>query len=245
MEQIQQRDKDLLKICFEQKFLNKQQIREWVSIRGGLNKSESAERIARRRLNQLKALGLIETQQHQLSKKEYVNVTATGVRYLIDLGLIPENAKHAEVDAHTINHDSMVTNIRLCCMKHHLFEAWQSDRCLKLQDKNQIPDAVVSFFAPKQNKTVFAAIEVELTVKQRDRLKTVFKSYDKSDYQLVLYFMESESQIFFYQDLSENICSKVFYCTVNNFLETGMLSQWINRHDSFFTHQFAVTKGAA
>ncbi|HWU44598.1 MAG TPA: hypothetical protein VN132_14200, partial [Bdellovibrio sp.] len=87
-----------------------------------------------------------------------------------------------------INHDLMLTKLRLRLEEYGLSRAWISEHVLRKKiaasqspktfRRMNVPDGLMGFETPHGNKVSYA-IELELTAKSQKRYREIFKQYEK------------------------------------------------------------------
>lgn len=178
--QLQERDRRVLELCYEQQFLTLDQVSRFFF--GGYIGNAS------RRMSSLRSLGLLRTQSVLTlgGKVEILRVTARG-RTEARKGskyLIPQVR---QVGFSTLSHDAMVIDTRVRLQS--LWEAtWIPERVLKHEKLAQVPDGVLVFQSGKK-----VAVEVENSLKGKARYQRIWKAYqDGPSLALVLYVVASE-----------------------------------------------------
>jgi len=230
------RDNELLKFCYEQKFMLKKQIDSWFWLNGEFGNIESSKRVARRAILRLLDYGLLSGSSDRVfGKSKIYEVTKLGIRQLSDKGILPDYCSYAQKDNSTLYHDSLVTNTRLACKHLGLFNKWSSERILKSKNTEITPDASVTLCS--KNKKLTIAIEVEITQKSKKRLRDIFYKYQTSHYDLVLYFVSDQSLLSSLKKLATEYTPKIFFCIIDDFFNQQLNSEWVNQHDSFKTSQ--------
>lgn len=100
----------------------------------------------------------------------------------------------------SIEHDVLLSQVRLSLLKAGLGENWRSEESLKRQtyrhsrmyqpERAVIPDGL--FTAPRKNTYVSIALELELTAKKKERYRKIFSTYAlKSNIWLIWYLVEN------------------------------------------------------
>lgn len=234
---LMDRDLKLLKFCYEQKFLLRRQVDEWFILNSGLKNRASCLRVARRQIGRLKQLGLLECVEVSTVHSRCYNVTSKGAKILIDHGKLPDFCRYFSLDQSTLNHDSLVTDVRFFCQKLGLFQNWIPDRFLKIERHKISPDAEAIFYSQRQNKNLTAAIEVEVTQKSKKRLRNIFYKYKTRPYNLVLYFVPDTGLLNSLKKLAGEYTPKIFFCVMDDFFTNQLEALWVNQTDSFVTSQ--------
>lgn len=169
--ELQQRDKDILRCCYEQQFLVYEQIERFFS------KSN-----ANRRIVKLKRAGLIYSDKTTaLLKQHLIRLTETGkaIARAESPFDVPQSKK---VDLATLTHDRIVTDVRL--RLRELWDGvWVPERSLKDQ-YTRIPDGLFQFTATATT----IAVEIENSIKGRGRFAAIMNEWARTDsIELVLY----------------------------------------------------------
>ena len=180
MIQIQGRDLEILRLCYEQQFLLSQQIESYFF-------ETKTPQNARRRLRELEAAGLIIRSTLQLStQKALIRLSAKGLKFIEGSHpfLVPQVKK---VDLRTFHHDAHVTEVRLRLLQ--FWEGiWIPERALKSEDFPQIPDGVIELTSGKR-----VAVEVENSVKGIKRFHRNLERWLKVEVNLILFVPTSSS----------------------------------------------------
>jgi len=154
---IQERDRGLLRCCYEQQFLLMEQVARYFF--GGGNRSASY-----RRIKKLESGGLLRRERHSvLGGREIIRLTRQGIELAQTLSpaLVPQLGK---VPLATLAHDALVASVRLR-LEELWTGTWVSERALKPESFEQVPDGLFIFPSGKK-----VAVEVETSPKGKARL---------------------------------------------------------------------------
>lgn len=177
--QLQKRDIEILRCCYEQQFMLYEQIARFYF-------RDAVPRLARRRIYRLKQAGLLcREQQQRLAMQQILRVTETGKRIARSVSPfdVPQSRK---VDLATLTHDRIVTDVRL--RLHELWDGvWVPERALK-DRYERIPDGLFQFDGT--GRTI--AVEIENSTKGQARFKSIMNEWARTEgVQLVLYIATS------------------------------------------------------
>lgn len=194
---LQKRDREILRLCYEQQFLFTDHVL-------GLFKNRSY-RECRRRIAELRQAGFLrEELASVLGRRPVLRLTQLGTQAAIEGGgsLVPQTKR---LQPATLLHDAYVTGVRV-----RLEEFWPSarfipERAIKKSEYRQIPDGIFTFPSGRG-----VAIEVENSDKGRTRFIQLMERWrDVGQIILVLYVATSDS----------------LYQTVQRYLEAGPKDQ--------------------
>jgi hypothetical protein len=176
---LQPRDFVILKLCYEQQFLTIEHLAPFF-------KNESKQQVLRR-LRELREAGFIETRQMWHNEcRLIVRLSKQGLR------LTKARAEHdvpysRSVDAVTLEHDALVTSVRLRLAQSWDF-TWLPERALK-DRYSVVPDGVVSF-----SGGISFAVEVEHSIKGASRRLALLEKWERvGGISLVLYVATSQT----------------------------------------------------
>ncbi len=172
--QLQKRDREIMRLCYEQQFLLSEQVLRFffykVGVRNGFQ-----------RLQELSQFGLIRwLKEPMLDKKRLIRLTRKGLRAITE-DIIIEVPHVRKPDVRTLRHDSIVTSVRLR-LQELWTGSWIPERVIKKEDFPRIPDGLFIFPSGKK-----VAVEVENTPKSRARFLSILEDWRKIDVKLVLY----------------------------------------------------------
>jgi len=188
MIQIQERDKKILKICYEQKCLSSEQVLE--GIFRGVHRSEGY-----RRIQELEQAGFLKR----------IRPLGFGKQTVIQLTALGEGLARAEspydvprlrrLNLNTLVHDLLVNRVRM-----RLEELWDGQWVPEVELKRtrssafepqQIPDGIFVWPSAKA-----IAIEVENSLKTLDRYRQIIRAYDKDDEIICLLYVAATDAIY-------------------------------------------------
>ncbi len=152
---LQDRDRRILKLCYEQQFLLTEHVEKFFP--------NASYRACRMRVQELvKGNFLFEELTSTLGRKPIYRTTRTGAGVALESGATPHTPVR-NLQLATLVHDSIVTSVR-----QRLEECWDAhfvcERAIKGKEYRQIPDGLFFF---KSGKGI--AIEVENSDKGRSR----------------------------------------------------------------------------
>lgn len=179
---IQERDKRILELCYEQQFLTLRQIKRFFF-------SNCAPQNARKRVLELQEAGFLKREFNPvLGTKSLVRLDRLGVE-LIESQQPNRLNQNRIIRVGTLLHDELVTSVRL-----RLAERWNAkfvpERFIKKSGLPQIPDGL--FYFPSGNAI---AIEIENSDKGRTRFLTLLERWrDLQDIIFVL-FVASRTEL--------------------------------------------------
>lgn len=154
---IQERDRELLKCCYEQQFLMMEQVGRYY-FKGG-NRSA-----AYRRVQLLERAGFLRRECHAvLGGKAIIRLTKAGA----ELARTMSPADVSQVTTlpmATLTHDALVTSVRLR-LQEFWTGTWLPEKALRREEFEQVPDGVFVFSSGKK-----VAVEVENSPKGKSRL---------------------------------------------------------------------------
>lgn len=174
MVELQERDKTLLRICYEQQFITAADAAKYIF--------EDRYKVAWRRLASLR--------KAQLLKSELVHdrvlifrVTKLGQSAAEESGALPVPQLN-RVAPERVNHDRLVTLVRL-----RLAELWDAKFISEqaLEKEAELPDGVLEFASGKK-----IALEVEASLKGRTRFLKRLRYLGDKGYYLILYVASTE-----------------------------------------------------
>lgn len=220
---LSERDLELMLFCWDHGLVVRRQVRRWILNRFGMKSIGVSKTIQVRTLNYLRACGFIEEKKTGIAEcPEAISLTQKGVALLIENGLI-ENAtpkpNMGETDSPI--HNVMVTDVRLQFQSLIPESIWLSERHLRLNTMEAIPDGVLCYWSKVLKRFYRIAVEVELTQKSRTRYDKKFDDYSASDNNLVVYFYNNPSIAQTIHDSSRDRCQIVYTLNVSEFLTKG------------------------
>lgn len=174
---LQARDKDILRVCYEQQFMSSMQVQTYFF--GGSQCCTS------RRLIALSDAGFIRDipQAHGALGKLY-QLTGRGVQAAKEMVAVsvPQRRRFSIA---TMPHDLLVTDVRLR-LAQFWSGAWIPERAIRADEYEQIPDGLILFASGKK-----IAVEVENSIKSKRRYQQILPRWVGSNTLLVLYVATS------------------------------------------------------
>lgn len=217
---VSQRDYELLKFCFDQYFMSRKQIGQWLKLKSKISSEKSLDIITKRVMSFLLKTRLLGAQKAFVLKcQEVYCVTRDAFSLLMDCGMLPGFASYVGMDMEKINHDYAATDIRLAWEEIAKIESWTSDRLLRTDANDHTPDAEMSYYSARKNQSFTFAIEVELSQKSQERYNSKFKYYQSSPFSLVFYFVSNETLKKKILECSQGVTNKIFVCLIDDFLQ--------------------------
>jgi hypothetical protein len=217
------RDMRILMFCFEQYFLTREQIGQWLMVAYGLKNENAAKVVAIRIVQLLMGNKLIEKfYSSRLGRHAAFRVTKRGIRQLQEEKFIRTEPDVVKIGVENILHDQKVTEIRLAWEAIAQIEDWFPERQLKNGGKEQVPDAVMVAPWKPDGRMVRIGIEVELTQKSRIRYDEKFAEYKKGPYDFVFYFVSGKAIRNAVMELSYFRTDKVYVCLIDDFFKQGV-----------------------
>lgn len=180
---LQERDKEILRCCYEQQFLVHEQIERFFF--GSEN-----TRNARRRVAKLKRAGLLRSDiAGGILKQHLLRLTNTGAA--IGRGESPyEVPQSKKVDLLTLTHDRIVTDVRLR-LRELWNGTWVPERALK--DKYaRIPDGLFQF----EGSDVTVAVEIENSTKGYTRFVAIMNEWARTENVRVVLYVATGPKVF-------------------------------------------------
>ena len=172
MIRIEERDREIIKCCYEQHFITIDHINDFFY-------KNSNKRRAYERVQTLIKNGYFYKERSGYLNKSILRLTKKGVSYS-KVEFTPLFQKR-RIDSRHIIHDSLVTSIRLR-LKDFWDFTWIPERAIKDGQYIQVPDGLVVF---KSKKII--AIECENSIKSKRMYFDNFKKWKKSDILMVLF----------------------------------------------------------
>lgn len=177
--ELQPRDREILRCCYEQQFLMYEQIERFFSANN-----------ANRRILKLKQAGLLYSDKSAaLLKQHLLRLTPAGLS--IARGESPYDVPQSKkVDLLTLTHDRIVTDVRL--RLRELWDGiWIPERALK--DKyTRIPDGLFQF--DDTGKTV--AVEIENSTKGQARFLTIMNEWARAEGVHIVLYIATTKRVF-------------------------------------------------
>lgn len=153
--------------------------------------------------------------------KEGFIVTKLGFRWLYANGsILYEDMSLSTVDLAQIEHDLLITDLRLIFELMLPRSRWTSERFLRFEQGDQVPDGLLCYFDGHDRKYKTVAIEVELNQKSKIRYKKKIQDYIKDDsIDMVIYFVTKESVANIIHGYSYLHTDKIYVCYLDEFLK--------------------------
>jgi hypothetical protein len=171
---LQKRDREILKLCYEQQFILSEQVRRFFF--AGTNKATGLLR-----LKELEQAGLIRRlTRPTLNGKRLIRLTRLGLR-MIQKDIVIDVPQVHIPDVATLEHDAFVTSTRLRLLELWT-GSWLPERAIKREEFPRVPDGL--FIFPSGTK---AAIEVENSLKAKSRFMRLLEDWRHIDVKLVLF----------------------------------------------------------
>lgn len=182
---INERDMDLMRLCHEQRFLSLSQI-----ARTFWPESKNIYKRPLTRVNQLMGAGYLRAQKARIGQLTLYLVAARGLRCLKDENLARGLPLVKSVNWFTYEHDLWVTDVRLILEK--LGFEWIPERVLKGRN----PHTKKVFDGRARTDRHDFAIEVERTMKNRERYEKLFPSLCRRRIDgLILYIVKDQEML--------------------------------------------------
>ena len=241
---LTKRDLLLMRFCYEQYFLVREQFIKWLLEKHDFRDHFSTDPTMRRIIDLYKRLEVIKAVRSGFfdDYREIYVITEKGIATLKDKGLLPEYATNIELDEQKLKHDYMVTEVRLALEKVILHKSWVSDRFLRTENNQNIPDAEFSFFSQKAGRDLKISIEVEMTQKSRDRYIKRLSEHKKSHYDLLFYIVDQESIKRAVLEASKGVTRTVFVCLVDELLKKQQDTVLVSNDEKFILGEKFVTR---
>ena len=170
MVSLQDRDKRLLKLCYEQQFLLSDVVADHFF---------TTYKEATRRMRELTNGGYFESIPHPAhAQRRVYRLSKLGARLAADLSSVPENVQWSPV---FLEHDTAVTAVRLFLEKRW-DGLWIPERAIRGFNPGEVPDGL--FIFPDGSKV---AIEVENSLKGRARFEDRLLRWKDIKVKVVLY----------------------------------------------------------
>lgn len=172
MIRLQQRDREIIKVCYEQQFILTEHVSDHFF---GGNYLQ-----ALRRVIELRSADYLRPAGFKIGQKMAHVLGHQGMPVAESVSPL-RLTQYPAIDPKTIEHDAIVTDIRLRLSSIWDGE-WIPEKGIRSDDPTQIPDGIFLFENGKQ-----AAIEVENSLKGRTRFERRLKQWPASGVSVVLY----------------------------------------------------------
>ena len=161
---IQNRDREILRVCYEQQFLLFEHLEQFFF------KGKVRQKVYER-IKELEKIDLIQREQSiAFGRNRVIRLTQNGVG-LVRAGLPVAIPQFRKLNLQTLVHDAIVTSVRL-----RLAELWDGkwipEGLLKKKEYLQIPDGIVAFTSGKK-----IAIEIENSLKGKTRFQELMNTW--------------------------------------------------------------------
>ena len=180
---LTQRDLELLKLCFEQRFLLVEHVIQFFP-----EKWKKAS--ASRRIKQLSDAGLIRTLRvPQLGNFLLIRITELGLVHVEHL-VFGTKDRIPSISPWTIHHDAFLTSVRLVLMEKYPHSIWEPETALEGDQSEYtfIPDGIIRF-----SKTDAIMVEAECTIKKQKDYRDRLNYWDnQNDISKILYVARNE-----------------------------------------------------
>ena len=186
--ELQRRDLKILKFCLEQKFATLLQIGKMF-----YQESKNIYHRPAKRVCQLVNEGLLRAEHLGVCKKTLYLTTREGVRLLKEKQMDSGLGALKSIDIRTLEHDEMVTDVRIILDLLMGWADWKSERVLKQESgKRKVPDGTC------QGRDQSYMIEVERTLKRKSYYEDVlFEACRRDDFSgyLIFYIMGNDADL--------------------------------------------------
>ena len=211
--EIQERDKKILKLCYEQNFLLSEHISDHFF--------QSDSKLAARRIKKLQESGYIRYGAHPFDRKRNL-IRISRLGKMIASSMSPIEFPYCNaISKYTLAHAALVTSVRLRLEK--IWDGvWIPEMALKQLDTVEVPDGVFLF---KSGTRV--AIEVENSIKGKSRFLKRLAAWREEDEEIVLYVATSEEIYRYLKDYLQHAPVKPLFALVLwDELKTGQPVAW-------------------
>ena len=177
---LQERDRRVIRICYEQQFILTEHVER--------DFGRTSYKNCRKRIRELIGANYLkEDKSAAIGRKPIYRVTGLGATVALENGASPISPK-ARLQLSTLVHDAIVISVR-----QRLTQFWDAqfvcERAIKASEHRQIPDGIFAFPSGKE-----IAIEVENSDKGRSRFISLLSRWrHEKQTILVLYIATSES----------------------------------------------------
>lgn len=173
MEGVQERDKEMAKTIYEEQFLRLSTISRFFFNESFQSASKRVLKLVNLRLFRFEKLNLP-------GAPKVVRLTPNGVKLARSVSPFEVKQKR-KVPLSTFEHDSVVSMTRLK-LKEYFDASWIPEKALKSHNLKKIPDGILLFQSGRR-----IAVEVENSVKSKDRYLEMWREWESHDFLLVLY----------------------------------------------------------
>lgn len=215
------RDMKVLMLCFEQGVLTKKQIKFWLETNYDFQNKKSLGVVATRVIKFLTKNDYIKEYPFVVAKeKEFYAITQKGYKFLLSYGLILSREISLPIlEMEKLKHDLFITDVRLVWENILSNIKWTSERWIRHQNEDQIPDGIMAYYTPKVMRYINIGIEIELTQKSSARYEKKFHDFrNKKSLDMMIYFAQSEAIRNMIIKSSSQISGRVYVTDLNEFL---------------------------
>lgn len=232
------RSLELMRLCYDQGFLTTEHIRQWFRHRCYLSNEETARVTAGRPIRFLQEEQLMEVFEIELKDPkrtiEALRLTSKGLGLLSDRGGVTLfDLVASPIDPEHVLHDLIATEVRLVWEKTLSNFTWTSERLLRTDNRDNIPDAELKFQHYDLKRAFNIAIEVERTQKGTSRYEKKFRDYENGAYDSVFYLSSHPDITDMIHKVSRDISDIIFVCNTNEFLKYGREARFVSHNDHF------------
>lgn len=191
---LQERDRRILQLCYEQGFLTVEHLHRGFFPGAGMG-------AAYRRVRELEAGGLLRRSRVSvLSGQQVILPTPTGVEIARGLSACEVPVRKKPL-LHTLDHDALVTSVRLRLQEIYgvATSTWVPEGHLKRKGGEQVPDGVL-YLGPTQQ----IYVEVENSIKGGKRLVSILDQYRRNSARIPVLYVAASSTI-------ERVLTRVFW----------------------------------
>lgn len=178
---LQNRDREILRLCYEHQFLLMEHLK------GAFFKGKSKQKLYER-VQELEKAGLLRREKiFILGREQVLRLTQDGERTIREhfQFAIPQ---YRRLPLDTLAHDALVVSVRLR-LREIWDGTWVPETLLKQNEYQRIPDGIIAFPGGKQ-----VAIEVENSLKGKSRFLSLMKTWGQHpNVGMVLYISTTKS----------------------------------------------------
>ena len=178
VEVLQERDKQIMIVTYEEQFLLLKQVAKYFFKESFQSASLRIIKLVNLRLLKYETLSLP-------GKPKVIRLTPKGVKLCKEISPFSIMQKR-KVSLSTLNHDAFVSEARLI-LRDRFDASWIPEKAMKLHNLKKIPDGILLFQSGKR-----IAIEVENSVKGKDRYDHMWREWEQQEFVLVLYVATTE-----------------------------------------------------
>lgn len=220
---LSEQEKEIFIYLLEQKFMTLEQIAK--KIYGGSNSDEKKMESLYHRFWRLDKYGYICTAPGIEEKKTLYLLAERGLETLGSkdcLSLV------SNINYDFVSHDLAATDCRILLERIGFLAQWTSDRRLQAGNPNarHLPDALFSV------KGFMVALEVEFSLKSKDRYEEIASFYASKDpIKMVMYVVKDEGLL---TTLRRHLTDpKFFFCTYQKLISFSENTEFVSANDRF------------